>query len=81
MSACVRSGWCCKQGPCPFGEWDEDLNQCKFLVGSEIGQYSCSKYDEIVDEPANRWGFSPAFGFGCSSALNPDRQLLIRKRR
>jgi len=77
--ACVRSGFCCKRGPCPYGESvSADNPACKFLVGDKPGEYSCGKYDEIIKDPSS--AFSPAFGAGCSSTLfNPERdQVLIQ---
>lgn len=74
---CLRSGFCCKQGVCPFGEWDAELHQCKFLEGDEIGEHYCGKYEEIQTKPFSN--VSPAFGAGCSSASNPDRLLLIKR--
>ena len=76
MSKCVRSGWCCKQGVCPYGKWDEEKNQCKYLIKIKE-DYACSKYDEIIKAPQSE--FSPAFGAGCSSNLNPDRLEKIKK--
>ena len=77
-SPCVRSGWCCKQGPCPFGKWDVEKNQCSFLGGDIPGEHFCEKYDEIMEDPSS-W-VSPAFGAGCCLSLNGDRQkvLLLR---
>jgi len=77
MSKCVRSGWCCKQGPCPYGKWNVQKGHCEFLEGDRPGNYKCGKYDEIIKDPSSI--FSPAFGQGCSSALNPARAYLIRK--
>ena len=75
MSDCVRSGYCCKQAPCPFGKWDKAVNQCAYLEGDTPGNYSCGIYDEISSHPDA--AFSPAFGAGCSSTLNTDRVLLL----
>ena len=75
MSACVRSGWCCKQGVCPYGKWDKEKKQCKFLIKIKE-DYACSKYEEIIKDPLSE--FSPAFGAGCSSSLNPDRLEKIK---
>ncbi len=77
---CVRSGFCCKQKPCPFGEVTSPTNlACKFLGGDTAGQYFCMKYDEIqAGRPDNFADFSPAFNTGCSSTLfNPDRDRVI----
>lgn len=71
---CVNSGYCCKVAPCPFGEWDNDKNQCKYLTGDN----HCGKFEEIVALPKERWESSPAFGAGCSSTLfNSERQRII----
>jgi len=75
MSDCVRSGFCCKQGTCPFGIWDRATHQCAHLIGDTVGEYACGIYDEIIKHPDAV--FSPAFGAGCSAALNSDRLLLI----
>jgi hypothetical protein len=76
-SSCVRSGYCCKQSVCPYGEWDDRLSQCAFLEGKGVGDYRCGKYAEIIAiDPEQK--HSPAFGHGCCSSLNPDRLLLIR---
>jgi len=69
--SCINSGWCCKQGPCPFGEWDAARHQCAFLTADN----KCGKYDEIL--ASGQGALSPAFGAGCCSSLNPDRAKLI----
>lgn len=76
---CVRSGYCCKKSLCPYGEWNEDQSQCRFLEGGTPGKHSCAKYDEIKDLPGSR-DISPAFGAGCSSGMNDDRIELLRQR-
>lgn len=81
MNRCVRSGFCCKQHPCPFGEWDDAGEQCKHLL--EIGRlarntpvYECGIYSEIIDQPGAE--ISPAFGAGCCSPLfNHNRARII----
>jgi hypothetical protein len=71
---CLRSGWCCKKGACPFGEMLPDNSQCKHLEGDQVGEYSCGIYDEILaGMPANRADIAPAFGAGCCATLNNDR--------
>jgi len=76
MKPCVRSGFCCKQAPCPFGEVTSAKNSaCKFLGGEKPGQHFCQKYDEIIKDKTS-W-ISPAFGAGCGSPLNSDRVKLI----
>ena len=46
---CVRSGYCCKQAPCPFGEWDRDKNQCKYLIVEPLNI-------EIVEKEKKKYG-------------------------
>ena len=76
MKMCLRSGFCCKQAPCPFGKWDAGKHQCAFLEGDVPGNYRCGIYSEIVKDP--RSGMSPAFGAGCSSTLfNDDRTKVL----
>ncbi len=75
---CVRSGYCCKQAPCPFGTWNEEKHQCTHLVKGEDGRYECGIIEEIVTKPG--WQFSPAFGAGCCSPMNTDRQKILRDR-
>jgi hypothetical protein len=75
---CLKCGYCCKQGVCPYGEWNKRKGQCKFLRGSKPGEYTCGKYDEIKDDKKAMAWWSPAFGAGCSSGLNTDRQRLAR---
>jgi hypothetical protein len=77
---CVRSGYCCRQAICPFGEWDTGLQRCKYLAGSIPGRFSCDRYDEIVaGAPGNGADLSPAFGAGCCSPLNSDRIALVQR--
>jgi len=64
---CVRSGFCCKRGPCQFGAWDADRQQCKFLETGDDGRYQCGIFDQIVDAPGSEW--NPAFGAGCCMPL------------
>ncbi len=70
---CVRSGYCCRQAPCPFGKWDEEKHQCVHLEGDVIGLYSCGIYEEILGQPGA--DLCPAFGAGCCSPLNTDRRV------
>ena len=76
--ACVRSGHCCKQAPCPFGEWNEAKTQCAHLEGDRPGEYACGVHDEIQGQPGA--DLMPAFGAGCCSPLNTDRRVLHLKR-
>lgn len=72
--ACVRSGFCCKSAPCPFGRWNYSLAQCEHLEGDRPGRYSCGIHDEIIGQPGAE--FVPAFGGGCCSPLNTDRRIV-----
>lgn len=77
VRSCIRSGYCCKVAICPYGEWDLDKGQCKFL-GKENGEYVCGKYEIIQQKPGS--DISPAFGAGCCSPMNTDRQKLLKER-
>jgi hypothetical protein len=83
---CLRSGLCCKTGPCPFGIWDAERHQCQFLQTHEQGSnytiYSCGKKAEIEAMPAEyRADFSPAFGAGCCMPLfNTNRAAIAAAR-
>lgn len=76
---CVRSGYCCKQRPCPYGTAGAD-GGCVHLVpdpGSRAGQYLCARYEWIRRQPGAE--LCPAFGAGCSSTLlNEDRSRVLR---
>jgi hypothetical protein len=76
---CVRSGYCCKKAPCPFGEAGPD-GACIFLKeDGHIGQhttYRCERYDFILTQPGAE--LSPAFGAGCCSPLNSDHVGIMR---
>jgi hypothetical protein len=74
-STCIRSGFCCRQGTCPFGKWDEVKYQCAYLEGDAPGSYACGIYDQIAQHPDAE--LSPAFGSGCSSSLNPVRVRML----
>lgn len=73
--ACVRSGFCCKRAPCPYGAGVP----CVHLIpdpASAAGQYLCARYEYIQQQPGSEW--SPAFGAGCSSTLfNEDRDRVL----
>jgi hypothetical protein len=73
---CVRSGYCCKRVPCPFGKWDEKSEQCAFLEGDLPGGYACGIFDEIKDQPGAE--VAPAFGSGCCSGMNDDRLEILK---
>lgn len=70
---CINSGYCCRQAPCPFGEWDEKKHQCKHLTEDN----KCGIYEEIIARPVPEWYVAPAFGAGCCSPLNPDRLRML----
>ena len=75
---CVRSGYCCKQSPCQFGQWNEEKHQCDHLV-TQNNQYHCNIADEIMSRPG--WEMNPAFGAGCCSPFNTDRQEILKNAR
>ena len=76
--ACLRSGYCCKQRPCPFGEVVSSTDRsCRYLEGDRPGHYRCGIYEFISRQPASEYAnISPAFGGGCCSPLNSDRTEL-----
>lgn len=73
---CIQSGYCCKQAVCPFGKWDQEKHQCTYLTEDNL----CGQYDYILSLPKEQWELSPAFGAGCCSPLNSDRQEILRNR-
>lgn len=84
MSVCVGSGLCCKTGPCPYGIWNEEKNQCDYLITSyeqedkNIQVYRCGNYAYIKKQPGNEW--APAFGAGCCMSLfNENRKNIIQE--
>ena len=61
MTQCVRSGFCCRQAPCPFGEG----SPCVHLTPdpeSTAGQYLCAPYADMRGQPGS--DLSPASGAG-----------------
>jgi len=76
---CVKCGFCCKRTSCGAGEWDEEKKQCKELVDNGDGTYNCGAIERIISDPRGYWKVAPAFGAGCCSSLNQDRQDIIRK--
>ena len=81
---CVRSGLCCKKGPCAFGEWDSSISQCKFLEEEtrtdEYTTYRCGKYEEIQALPKEQTWANPAFGAGCCMPLgNTNRNNILSR--
>lgn len=78
--SCVGSGFCCKQRPCPYGEAAPDTGWCIHLApweGDDLGvpRYRCGRYEYIKTQRG--WEYIPAFGAGCSSAINTDRDLVV----
>lgn len=79
---CVRCGHCCKIRSCGFGAWDPVDQQCSSLVQKKDGTYECGIFDQIVNGKDKTWYCAPAFGAGCCSSMNPERQeILARMRR
>jgi len=83
---CVNSGFCCKKGPCQFGEVTSPENHaCKHLQvmpqpPGRYPRYVCGIYDHIVQQPG--WEYAPAFGAGCCASLfNHDRAAILREQR
>lgn len=76
---CVRSGFCCKQAACGFGTYDHEAKQCIHLQRGSDGRYECGIADTIVTDPT--WQLSPAFGAGCCSTFNRDRQEILKRLR
>lgn len=84
--ACVGSGYCCKQAPCPYGERAPVTGWCIHLTPwtdatIDTPRYRCGRYEFIMQQPGSE--LCPAFGAGCSSPLfNKDRsQILVELRR
>lgn len=77
-SPCYRSGFCCKQAPCQFGEpMSEDDPSCVHLEVLERPEdgvviHGCGIHDEIRGEPGE--DLDPAFGAGCCSPLFNDQR-------
>jgi hypothetical protein len=60
-------GYCCRVGPCAYGEWDAERGCCRLLTDD-----LCPRHDEIVElERGSRF---PMFGSGCSSTLFNERR-------
>jgi len=82
VQECINCGYCCRKTPCPFGEVEGEIdtaigamNPCRHLTEDNM----CGIYDQIIGQPGAE--LSPAFGAGCSSVLNGDRQNLLRSSR
>jgi len=76
---CVRCGFCCKVRSCGFGEWDYEKKQCKELIDNGDETYNCGAFERITSLPQEVWYTAPAFGAGCCSSLNTDRERVLRK--
>jgi len=76
---CVGCGWCCKRSSCGFGSWDYEKKVCKELIDNGDGTYRCGALHAITSLPQAIWYAAPAFGAGCCSNLNSDRQRIVRK--
>ena len=75
---CVQCGYCCKLTSCGAAPYDPKRKMCSALVDNGDGTYSCGKYDEILALPEHIWKMSPAFGAGCCSPMNGDRQRIVK---
>lgn len=76
---CVKCGFCCKNAPCGFGEWNAGKGCCCMLVDKKDGTYECEIYEDIIKGEDKSWHIAPAFGAGCCSSVNRDRQALLRR--
>ena len=75
---CVNCGYCCKQGICGYGKYDEKKKRCIYLkiYNKKIRTYRCLKYKEIVEQEKD--SEYPMFHCGCSSSLfNNDRKIVL----
>ena len=74
MAECVQCGFCCRVGPCQYGEWDDAKHCCVFLTEDN----KCLNYNEIVEREKD--SHLPMMGSGCSSNLfNTCRDAKLRK--
>ena len=82
---CLRSGLCCKTGPCAFGKWDAAAHQCQYLQVTEVTDrytiYACGIKDQIDALPPEAGAhINPAFGAGCCMPLfNANRNAIRAK--
>ena len=69
--ACVRSGKCCLSAPCPVALYrGEQFGQrCSFLIGDEVGAYSC----RLADEGDSMLIVTVGIGVGCNDPNNTSR--------
>ena len=76
---CVQCGFCCRVRSCGYGEWDNVKKVCKELKSRGDGTYECGVYDKIINGKDKTWEIAPAFGAGCCSSINADRQAVLRR--
>ena len=76
---CFQSGYCCTQGVCHYGVWEELKHQCKHLdEPDEVGRRICLIHEQILEAEEMHGESYPMFGSGCSSTLcNPARENVI----
>jgi hypothetical protein len=76
---CVQCGYCCSQGPCFYGEWDND--KCKFLEIENLEKrtFICTRYKDIKNKEKDCP--YPMFDCGCSSPLFNDIRANVQMRR
>ena len=80
---CHRSGFCCKQAPCSYGEHAKDGSHCVHLrvTGKTPGGldlHECSIASWIMQQVGS--GMYPAFGGGCPSILfNEARNAILKE--
>ena len=60
---CVQCGYCCSKGPCSYGEWDADKQQCAALNDDN----TCAQYELISER--QKYSHFPMMGSGCSSPM------------
>lgn len=79
---CLRCGYCCQKGPCPYAEWDRNKPyKCIFLelTDESLGIHSCKIMDKIWMNEAES-DIPPMFDNYCSSPfMNDVREEVIRK--
>ena len=85
---CLRSGLCCRKGPCAFGERTSSTEPCcKFLEEERTLEngaviHRCGIYEKIIALPKPEWFWNPAFGGGCCMPLfNENRQRIKESQR
>ena len=80
MADCIRCGYCCRRGSCPYGAWEPFSHRCTSLVEESDGRFACALYEYIACLEPPFGGISPAFGAGCCSSLNSDRRAIAQSR-